>query len=784
MMPKLWASHTGLVWLSLFVLTAMVVGAAAQGQQQPEGEPEEYVFGGELLNLRNFRATATFVDDDEEVDTPVVVLTWESPPLLPDTGVFQLILYRSTNQFPTGPLDGNLIPLAPEAEAYLDTEVLAGQTYYYTLIADLLVSLDTLPPTMIGDYPVELLEEFPQVRYARVTAGASVPNILTESLGQDPLLGPQKPFDLFNTQITIRPVGPPLAALGEPVKYATYDSYEAIVTHDVSKLPVKAVDDQGGAYTLTPLRADRLVELSLGDMRFPFFGKEYDRIYLAARGYIVFEDMLSGLDDETAASLNVLLDLFDEPYDVVDLLNAPNLLGHFMVPRISFLYSMFDFQLGGEAWARMLPDRAVITFERATEQFYHPFIDPARNTVQVELFFSGKIRITYLEAFVRFGIVGLSDGRGVPVDPTEVFDNLEPVYRLSDFTFLPQTPSRLSVNPVTPPVVRFGNNAAFIADAVGPPGMNLPFFTGSWTNPGIIPFTDIGGGAGEFFWRTTRDDLGEHTVRINAEADGMRAYQDVRVIVRETMVKPSARNLLLSTGTSADDPSVSRAIPAERPLIASYVYEHPYKDQAPWMYGEHISFVYWFRNDQLVPTFTNSMRVPPHVPQPGDKWRFQVIPITVMGDIGSPANSPIVTVVAAPQIDAVLPGRGLTIGGETVTIRGTNLGNPLSVVFGDARAGSVRVIDSTEIRVVTPPHPAGSVTITIETIGGIGRRIDAFDFVGDEADETPPDDEEDKRLAILGCGGNAQPATGHAGSLLLAGFVALALSVSARRRVV
>ncbi len=794
MMPKSWTSHAGLVRLCAVVMMGAALCCPAYTQMIPPDTAEndvneEAAFGLELVLLRNFRATPTFVDDDSEIETPVVVLTWDNPPrdiisliedLLP-TGIYQLTLYKSAKGYPTGPLDGQRISLAPRDDAYLDREVLDGTTYYYTLIGEF-PTLEDLPDSYLDDDLQALIDEFPQVRHASVTAGAGRPNILTESMGQDPLLGEQEPFDLANSQITIRPVGPPLAELGEPIKYASYDTYEATITHHISDLPVKRNDQEGGAYTLTPMRGDRLAKLTLGDMRFPFFGKEYDTLYLGVNGYIVFQDILGGLDPNIAAYVD-LTGSDEEEYDLIDILNMPNVIGHFAVPRISFLFSMLDFQTGGEAWARMLSDRVVITFERATEWFYNPYVDSVRNTVQVELFFNGKIRMTYLDAFVNLGIVGISDGRGLPVDPTEVFDNVEPVYLMTDFSFLPEHPSRLSINPVAPPVVLFDEDATFTAYALVPGGMSLPFFTGEWSNDGNVPFTDIGG-AGKFIWKTTYEDRGAHTVRVIAQSDGMRAYQDVRVIVKDALIKPTAIELLLSTNTENEDPSVSRPISAERPLIASYTYYHPYQKQSPLIYEELFSIIYWYRNDQVVTSFTNSRRVPSHIPQPGDKWRFQIIPITVMGVQGPPANSPVVTVLATPQIDAVYPSQGLTIGGDTVVIRGRNLANPLSVSFGDASIIGVSVIDNNEISVVTPMHPAGKVTVSVETPGGIGRRIDAFTFVGDKDDEEPPDDNDEKRRVILGCGGgNTHPAPGgHAGSFLLAALVALVLARAARRQ--
>lgn len=798
MMPKMQASHNGMYWLAVMLLLGTFCGSMAFAQidildffeenlLEDEEEPVEPI---PFLSLRNFRATPTFATDGPaDVDTPLISLTWTNPPdqvIEAGSGgqsLYQLTLYKSTAGYPTGPLDGIRIPLDPASESYLDREVLDGVVYYYTLIGD--VPSD-IPDYILDDYPMDLLGDFPHVKHASAIAGSDQAEILTAPFGADPFLGEQEPFNLAYTQITFRPVGAPLAPLGEMAPGADYSTYEASTTRNVRELPVKHTDAQGSAYTLTPLNKNDLLELPLGEMRFPFFGQVYDKVYVSINGYIVFQDFFSALENQALDIADILEQSDDDDitseYDIVQLLDLPNLAGHFTLPRISFLYSLLQFSSGGQAWGRMLPDRFVVTFENAVELFYNPYSNPTRNTVQVELFFGGHIRFTYLESFVNYGIVGLSDGRGTPVDPTELFDDVEPAFGFTPFENLPSEPSLLSIDPVTPPVVKFGEDASFIAEALTPAGLGLPFLTGIWSLTGNAPFADIGGGAGKFLWTTAYEHIGAHTVRVMARTGDMEAYQDVRVIVRDATVKPSALNLLLSSDTPNEDPSVSRPVAAGRPLIASYVYYHPYAKQSPLEYAEGIYLLYWFRDGQVVSSLTNSFQVPAYIPQPGETWSFQVTPVTVNLLFGDPVNSPVVTVLSVPEIDAVTPPQGLTIGGDTVTIRGKNFGNLLSVNFDDVPAVSFRIVSETELEVVTPLHPAGNVTVSVETLGGVGRRIDAFTYVGDEDDDTPDEEPEDKERRILGCGSMEYSGSGWAGNLLLAGFVFFILTASARRQ--
>jgi len=798
MMPKLQASHNGLGWFMVLAALCLVAYTTAYAQRDIldffEGEGEDTVVEEvepiPFLSLRNFRATPTFATDGpEDVDVPLISLTWTNPPdkvveaNIDGQVLYHVSLFRSTAGFPTGPLDGINIPVNPVSEAYLDREVQAGVTYYYTLVGDIPAGI---PEEILDEYPIEILGEFPQVLHAVAVAGSEQPEILTAPYGYDPFLGTQEPFNLSYTQITFRPVGAPLAPLGEDATGASYTTYEATTTRSVRELPVKHTDAQGSAYTLTPLNKNDLLELPLGDMRFPFFGKTYDKIYVSINGYIVFQDFFATLDKYALDIEELLEEEEDEEgeteseYDIVELLDSPNLAGHFTLPRISFLYSLLQFGSGGQAWGRMLPDRMVVTFENAVELFYNPYSSPSRNTVQVELFFSGQIRFTYLESFVYYGVVGISDGRGTPVDPTSVFDDVEPAFGFTPFVHLPSTPSLLSINPVTPPIVNFGEDAAFMANTLTPAGLGLPFLTAQWTNAGSPPFADIGGGAGKFFWTTAYENIGAHTVRVLARSGEQEAYQDVRIVVRDKRVLPSAVNLLLSTDTPNEDPSVSRPIPPGRPLIASYVYYHPYAKESPLEYAEGLYMLYWFRNGQVVPSLTNSFQVPSYIPQPGERWNFQVIPITVSMIFGAPANSPTVTVLAVPVIELVTPPQGLTIGGDNVTIRGKYFSDLLSVKFDGVAATSIQVVGDNELRVVTPLHPAGKVAVTVETLGGVGRLVDAFEFVGDDEDPDPEEPVDPKVRRFLGCGAANVSGAGTSADMLLFGLVALALVYGSR----
>lgn len=74
----------------------------------------------------------------------------------------------------------------------------------------------------------------------------------------------------------------------------------------------------------------------------------------------------------------------------------------------------------------------------------------------------------------------------------------------------------------------------------------------------------------------------------------------------------------------------------------------------------------------------------------------------------------------APAIEAITPAKGPAGGGTTVTIRGKDFREGLSVFFGDVQVpkASVTVVDYKTIRVITPAHGPGQVDVKVENPDG------------------------------------------------------------------
>lgn len=130
------------------------------------------------------------------------------------------------------------------------------------------------------------------------------------------------------------------------------------------------------------------------------YDQSYGSFYVASNGFITF---LSA-DTEWQESLS----------------------RHFNMPRISALFDDLDPTAGGSISYMHLADRSVVTWNGVPE-----YNDTQTNSLQVEMFYDGRIRCTYLGIDAADGLVGLSKGLGVPTN-----------YLASDMSNYAQCPHR------------------------------------------------------------------------------------------------------------------------------------------------------------------------------------------------------------------------------------------------------------------------------------------------------------------------------------------------------
>ncbi len=194
------------------------------------------------------------------------------------------------------------------------------------------------------------------------------PNFFTELFTTD--------NDLDNKQITFVPGGGP-------------DSYTACVV-PASALPT---DPAGGTVISQGDDIATLVTLSAGHT-VSLYGVTYSTFWVTSNGYITFNSP----DNNWTETLDA----------------------HFSQPRIS---AMFDdlYPTAGQLTWRQLADHSAFTWLNCPH-----YASGETNTFQIELFYDGRIRLTYLTMNSTGGLTGLSAGLG-----------LDPAFTETDLSMLP-----------------------------------------------------------------------------------------------------------------------------------------------------------------------------------------------------------------------------------------------------------------------------------------------------------------------------------------------------------
>lgn len=82
-------------------------------------------------------------------------------------------------------------------------------------------------------------------------------------------------------------------------------------------------------------------------------------------------------------------------------------------------------------------------------------------------------------------------------------------------------------------------------------------------------------------------------------------------------------------------------------------------------------------------------------------------------------------------LTSVSPTTGSTLGGETITLTGTDLDGTTSIMIGESPCQSFTIISATEVTCVIPPGPAGPVDISL-TSHGVTVELSGFTYVEDD----------------------------------------------------
>jgi len=244
---------------------------------------------------------------------------------------------------------------------YLASAALSGSAVVELtdLLPDTTYHLELLASDEAGN---TLLDDNSGACYAFTTASA--PRFFTEEfLGDN---------DLDHRALILRP-----AAGSDGYAVCERAAVTAFSTDPSGGTPLALTDDN---HVLVSLDGGRTVLL---------YGTAYSSFYVNANGNLTF----GSFDDSNLESLGV----------------------HFAKPRISALFDDLKPMAGGTVSSKQLADRIALTWQDVPE-----FGFANHNSFQIELFFDGAIRLTYLELDATDGIVGLSRGTGLSAQFVEM----------------------------------------------------------------------------------------------------------------------------------------------------------------------------------------------------------------------------------------------------------------------------------------------------------------------------------------------------------------------------
>jgi autotransporter-associated beta strand protein len=151
-----------------------------------------------------------------------------------------------------------------------------------------------------------------------------------------------------------------------------------------SQVAAKFPTDPAGGTTLS-LSDDSYAQITLsGGSRVSIYTNQSGVLYVGSNGYLTL-----GAGDTTF---------------------SPSYASHFNLPRVSALFGDLNPGNGGMVSWKQMADRVAVTYQGV------PVFGSANqtNSFQIEMFFDGRIQITFLQLNVPSGLVGLSAGVGQP----------------------------------------------------------------------------------------------------------------------------------------------------------------------------------------------------------------------------------------------------------------------------------------------------------------------------------------------------------------------------------
>jgi len=287
------------------------------------------------------------------------------------------------------PLDGLVAkgpeggPFAPPAQAYTLTNGSTNLVVWSVLphagwvsVSPASGSLTPGGPAAIVTVAIDrVVNNFPSGEYAdsvvfsnhvtHATQNRSV-TLLASSMDYFTELFDDSTNDLDNQTFTFTPDGS--------------TNYYAVCRQAASAFPT---DPAGG--TSVSLTDDDFAQVTLASgATVSFYGNRSSVFFIGSNGYLTQNEGDSSFGSSLAA--------------------------HFRLPRVAALFDDLDPSTGGTVSWRQLGDRVAVTYQNVPEFG----VSTRLNNFQIELFFDGRIRVTYLAIASSDGLAGLSRGTGVP----------------------------------------------------------------------------------------------------------------------------------------------------------------------------------------------------------------------------------------------------------------------------------------------------------------------------------------------------------------------------------
>ncbi|MGB9176768.1 MAG: IPT/TIG domain-containing protein [Methanoregula sp.] len=94
--------------------------------------------------------------------------------------------------------------------------------------------------------------------------------------------------------------------------------------------------------------------------------------------------------------------------------------------------------------------------------------------------------------------------------------------------------------------------------------------------------------------------------------------------------------------------------------------------------------------------------------------------LTCIAIVLLPACIGLVSAASVPLITGLSPSGGPITGGTAVTITGSGFSGATNVQFGGKSGAALNIVNDSQLTIITPPNPAGTVPVSIISAAGVG----------------------------------------------------------------